>query len=62
MAATAVALAWQKAGPNDLICITGSIYVVGDLLNQWQQLQSTLTEEIQRKGQDIDLATSVPGG
>lgn len=40
--ATAVGLAWQLAAPNDLICITGSIYVVGDLLNQWDSLQSQL--------------------
>lgn len=40
--ATAVGLAWQLAHANDLICITGSIYVVGDLLNQWDSLQSHL--------------------
>lgn len=39
---TAVTLAWQKAGPHDLICVTGSIYVVGDLLNRWESLQSQL--------------------
>ncbi len=38
----AVAIAWHKAGPQDLICVTGSIFVVGDLLNQWENLQSRL--------------------
>lgn len=32
--------AWREAGPDDLICITGSIFVVGDLLNKWEGLQS----------------------
>ncbi|MCI0398853.1 MAG: bifunctional folylpolyglutamate synthase/dihydrofolate synthase [Chloroflexi bacterium] len=40
--AEAVAAAWQAAGPGDLICVTGSIFVVGDLLNQWEGLQSRL--------------------
>jgi dihydrofolate synthase/folylpolyglutamate synthase len=40
--ATAVTQTWQQAGPNDLICVTGSIFVVGDLLNQWENLQSKL--------------------
>ena len=38
----AVAIAWQKAAPQDLICVTGSIFVVGDLLNQWENLKSRL--------------------
>lgn len=38
---TAVSLAMHQADPKDLICITGSIIVVGDLLNQWERLQST---------------------
>lgn len=38
----AVSQTWQKAGPRDLICVTGSIFVVGDLLNQWENLQSKL--------------------
>lgn len=37
--------AWRKAGPEDLMCITGSIFVVGDLLNQWESLQSELPAE-----------------
>ncbi len=43
---TAVALhrAWQLAQPGDLICATGSIIVIGDLLNQWERLQSELTQ------------------
>jgi dihydrofolate synthase/folylpolyglutamate synthase len=40
--ATAVAQTWQKAGPHDLICVTGSIFVVGDLLNQWENLKIKL--------------------
>jgi dihydrofolate synthase/folylpolyglutamate synthase len=31
--------AWKMAGPRDLICVTGSIFVVGDLLNEWDTLQ-----------------------
>jgi dihydrofolate synthase/folylpolyglutamate synthase len=40
--AAAVRQAWQLAQPEDLICVTGSIFVVGDLLNQWDSLQSDL--------------------
>lgn len=40
--AVALRLAWDKAQPGDLICVTGSIIVVGDLLNQWERLQSEL--------------------
>jgi dihydrofolate synthase / folylpolyglutamate synthase len=40
--ATAVARVWQQAGPHDLICATGSIFVVGDLLNVWQDLKLRL--------------------
>lgn len=36
----AIAHAWALAQPGDLICVTGSIIVVGDLLNQWESLQS----------------------
>jgi dihydrofolate synthase/folylpolyglutamate synthase len=42
---TAVILAWQHANPHDLICVTGSIYVVGDLLNRWDSLQSQLEDK-----------------
>jgi hypothetical protein len=34
--------AWTAAAEEDLICVTGSLYVVGDLLNCWEKLQSTL--------------------
>ena len=44
---TAVRHAWATAGPHDLICITGSIFIVGDLLNQWDSLQSRLIHEAQ---------------
>jgi dihydrofolate synthase/folylpolyglutamate synthase len=30
------------ASAGDLICVTGSIFVVGDLLNQWESLKSQL--------------------
>ncbi len=39
---TAVAHAWCAANPQDLICVTGSIFIVGDLLNQWDALKSRL--------------------
>ena len=40
--ATAVAAAWQAASPADLICVTGSMFVLGDLLNCWESLKSKL--------------------
>jgi len=36
--------AFQLAGPEDLICATGSIIFVGDLLNQWDGLKSKLDD------------------
>lgn len=36
----AMTIGLDKAGPGDLICVTGSIIVVGDLLNHWDTLQS----------------------
>ncbi len=41
--AAALRRAWQMARPGDLICAAGSIIVIGDLLNQWERLQSELT-------------------
>ena len=38
----AITTAWQQAAPNDLICVTGSIIVVGDLLNQWDNLKTVV--------------------
>jgi len=35
-----LAVALAAAGPGDLVCATGSIIVVGDLLNHWDTLQS----------------------
>ena len=35
--------ALAAAGPGDLVCATGSIIVVGDLLNHWDALQSDTT-------------------
>ncbi len=32
--------ALASAGPGDLVCVTGSIIVIGDLLNHWDALQS----------------------
>ena len=43
--AQAISQTWQKAGRHDLICVTGSIFVVGDLLNQWENLQSKLLSQ-----------------
>lgn len=36
----ALAAALEEAGPGDMICFTGSIIVIGDLLNHWDTLQS----------------------
>ncbi len=41
---TAVGQAWHAAAPGDLICVTGSIFIVGDLLNQWESLKSQLLQ------------------
>ena len=48
--AAALAAAYDRAGPNDLICATGSIIFIGDLLNQWDSLQSELTVESEHAG------------
>ncbi|MCA9924016.1 MAG: bifunctional folylpolyglutamate synthase/dihydrofolate synthase [Anaerolineales bacterium] len=39
----AMQYAWQQTKSGDLICVSGSIIVVGDLLNQWDSLKSVLT-------------------
>lgn len=41
----AVEACWNLASTHDLICITGSIFVVGDLLNHWESLQSGLIKQ-----------------
>lgn len=38
----AIRAAWAAASANDLICVTGSLFVVGDLLNYWESLKSEL--------------------
>lgn len=38
--AAALALANEKAEAGDLICATGSIIVIGELLNHWEALKS----------------------
>lgn len=38
----AVKKAIAAAPPHDLICIAGSIFLVGDLLNRWDSLQSAI--------------------
>ncbi len=43
--AEAIRAARQLATASDLICVTGSIFLVGDLLNQWESLQSQLWVE-----------------
>jgi dihydrofolate synthase/folylpolyglutamate synthase len=40
--AAALTAVWPQAAPGDLICVTGSIFIVGDLLNRWDALQSQL--------------------
>ncbi|PID87071.1 MAG: bifunctional folylpolyglutamate synthase/dihydrofolate synthase [Chloroflexi bacterium] len=40
--ADALTLAWENATSQDLICATGSIIFVGDLLNRWDSLKSHL--------------------
>jgi dihydrofolate synthase/folylpolyglutamate synthase len=42
--AESLEFAWKAAGPADLICVTGSIFVVADLLNEWEGLQSEIEE------------------
>ncbi len=32
------------AAAGDMICVTGSLFIVGDLLNQWERLQSDLSK------------------
>jgi dihydrofolate synthase/folylpolyglutamate synthase len=44
---TALTTTWHQAQAGDLICVTGSIVVVGDLLNQWESLQSQLLNDSQ---------------
>lgn len=56
---TAVATAWNLANPNDLICVTGSIYIVGDLLNRWESLQSQLIKTRRTEIEESRLAESV---
>lgn len=41
----ALTAVWSIAQPGDLICATGSIIVVGDLLNQWESLKSGLLHQ-----------------
>ncbi len=52
--ATALTRVWSKAAPNDLICMTGSIFVVGDLLNQWENLQSTLMPKSKQADEPVN--------
>lgn len=56
--AEAITTVWQEAGPGDLICVTGSIFIVGDLLNQWEGLQSAL---LTISGQPSVRANSIIG-
>ncbi|MEJ2747119.1 MAG: cyanophycin synthetase, partial [Anaerolineae bacterium] len=49
----AVIQTWQKAGPRDLICATGSIFVVGDLLNQWENLQEKLIPQAMQTDEPV---------
>lgn len=40
--ATALNTTWSAASPADLICVCGSLYIAGDLLNYWESLKSRL--------------------
>lgn len=35
--ADALEMAWQMAGPDDVICATGSLFIVGDALTAWSK-------------------------
>lgn len=41
----AVVRAWRQADRADLICVAGSLYIAGDLLNCWDVLKSRLLGE-----------------
>lgn len=41
----AVTAAWRQARAEDLICVAGSLYIAGDLLNCWDVLKSRLLGE-----------------
>lgn len=43
--AAAVTATWRHAQPGDLICVAGSLYIAGDLLNCWDALKSRLLGE-----------------
>lgn len=38
----ALRVAWRNSNSDDLICVAGSIFIAGDLLNNWESLQSEL--------------------
>lgn len=40
--ASAIAMAWAMAGPDDVICITGSLFVVGDALTAWEEISERI--------------------
>lgn len=44
----ALRAAWAQAQPGDLICVAGSIVVVGDFLNQWHNLGAQLLSPIDK--------------
>ena len=54
--ATALTDAWNRSKPKDLICVTGSIFVVGDLLNQWE----VLNQELMVASQPIPVMNEQP--
>ena len=41
----AMTTVWRLAQPDDLICVCGSLYIVGDLLNCWDGLKSRLLHD-----------------
>ncbi|NOR84063.1 MAG: bifunctional folylpolyglutamate synthase/dihydrofolate synthase, partial [Ardenticatenales bacterium] len=40
--ASAIAMAREMAGPDDVICITGSLFVVGDALTAWEEISERM--------------------
>ena len=43
--ASALQQALQLAGPDDVVCVTGSLYVVGDALAAWQKNEGASTDQ-----------------
>ncbi len=42
---SAIAMAWEMAGSDDVICITGSLFVAGDALTAWKEISERIGED-----------------